>query len=48
MDARAVAGAAEVSVGRLNVWVQQGAFEGLLQSGVRGRRRDIDVETAIR
>jgi hypothetical protein len=45
MDAKAVAQAAGVAVGTLNVWVQRDLIPGM-QPGARGRLRDFDVKTA--
>jgi hypothetical protein len=46
MDARAVAEAARIGVGTLNVWVQRGSIPGMTV-GSRGRQRDFDLDTAI-
>src|SRR5256885_14711188 len=45
MDARAVAEAAGVGVGTLNVWVQRGLIPGM-KTGASGRQRDFDLDTA--
>ena len=46
MDARAVAEAAGIPVGTLNVWVQRGLIPGM-KVGSQGRQRDFDLNTAI-
>jgi hypothetical protein len=47
MDARTIARITGIPLGTLNVWSQRGLLPGL-QTGVRGKRRDIDVPTATR
>jgi len=47
VDARTVATIAGVKVGTLNAWAQRGLVRGL-ELGPSGRRRNIDIETAVR
>jgi MerR-like DNA binding protein len=46
MDAKAVAEAAGVAVGTLNVWIQRGLIPGMT-IGSRGRQRNFDLKTAV-
>ena len=46
MDAQAVAAAAGVAVGTLNVWIQRGLIPGMT-IGSRGRQRNFDLKTAV-
>ena len=46
MDAQAVAAAAGVAVGTLNVWIQRGLIPGMT-IGSRGRQRNFDLTTAV-
>jgi hypothetical protein len=47
MDARTVALIAGVKVGTMNSWAQRGLVRGL-ELGPSGRRRNIDIEIAVR
>jgi hypothetical protein len=47
MDAKTLATIANVKVGTLNAWVQRGLIPGMT-AGASGKRRSIDISTAVR